>query len=147
MFQISFKETVNLKSIIRLSLVSSVIATQALAGNDTKRGQGGAVELLINPWARTSGMAGSNSGIVRGIESMGLNVAGLSAVRKTEINFCSALYLTGSDIQINSLGFGTKVGEGAMGITLSSYSLGDFLETTVEGAHKRVLKANTFAAA
>ncbi len=132
MFQFSFKETVNLKSIIRLSLVGSVIATQAWAGNDTKRGQGGAVELLINPWARTSGMAGSNSGIVRGIESMGLNVAGLSAVRKTEINFCSALYLTGSDIQINSLGFGTKVGEGAMGITLSSYSLGDFLETTVE---------------
>jgi hypothetical protein len=102
------------------------------AGNDTKRGQGGAGELLINPWCRTSGMANSGSGIVRGIESMGLNVAGLSGINKTEINFCSALYLYPSDIRINALGFGTKAGGGAMGLTLTSYSLGTFYETTEE---------------
>lgn len=104
----------------------------AFAGNDAKRGQGGAVELLINPWARSAGMAGSNSGIIRGIESMGLNVAGLSAVRRTEFNFCSGIHLVGSDIRINSLGFGTKVGDGVMGLTLSAFNLGDFLETTVD---------------
>lgn len=104
----------------------------AFAGNDTKRGQGGAVELLINPWARSAGMAGSNSGIIRGVESMGLNVAGLAAVRRTELNFCSALYLVGSDVRINSLGFGTKVGDGVMGLTLSAFNLGDFLETTAD---------------
>ncbi len=59
-----------LKRIHRLFLVGALISSHAFAGNDTKRGQGGAVELLINPWARTSGMAGANSGIVRGIESM-----------------------------------------------------------------------------
>jgi len=132
MFHNLSKETVNLKRIVGLSLVAGIFSLQSWAGNDTKRGQGGAVELLINPWARTSGMAGSNSGIVRGIESMGLNVAGLASVRKTELNFCSAVYLQGSGININSLGFGTKVGEGAMGLTLSSYSLGDFWETTTE---------------
>jgi hypothetical protein len=102
------------------------------AGNDTKRGQGGAAELLINPWARSAGLAGANSGTIRGIESMGLNVAGLAAVRRTEFNFCSALYLVGSDVRINSLGFGTKVGEGVMGLTLSAFNLGDFLQTTNE---------------
>jgi hypothetical protein len=123
---------VNYKRIIFAGLAGLMPLMQSFAGNDTKRGQAGAVELLINPWARSAGMAGSNSGIIRGIESMGLNVAGLSAVRKTEFNFCSSLYLVGSDVRVNSLGFGTKVGEGVMGLTLSSFNLGDFYETTVE---------------
>jgi hypothetical protein len=132
MVKLIFANTVNLNKILGISLLGAMISTSALAGNDTKRGQAGAVELLINPWARTSGMAGSNSGIVRGIESSGLNIAGLAGIRRTEINFCSALYLVGSDIRINSLGFGTKVGQGAMGLTLSSFSLGTFYETTAE---------------
>lgn len=122
----------NYRKIFLVALSGVLPLFQALAGNDTKRGQGGAVELLINPWARSAGMAGANSGIIRGVESMGLNVAGLAAVRKTEFNFCSALYLVGSDVRINSLGFGTRVGDGAMGLTLSSFNLGTFYETTVE---------------
>ena len=122
-----------IQKIIFLGLVALIFGQNSFAGNDTKRGQGGAVELLINPWARTSGMAGANSGVIRGIESMGLNVAGLSSVNKTEINFCSATYLVGSDIRINSLGLGQRVGEGGvMGITLSSLDLGTFDETTIE---------------
>jgi len=122
-----------IKNIVCLSLIGALVSSVAFAGNDTKRGQGGAVELLINPWARSSGMAGANSGIIRGIESMGLNVAGLSSVKKTEINFCSALYLVGSKTQINTLGFAQRVGEGGvMGLTLSAFDLGDFLETTVD---------------
>lgn len=120
------------------SLVASVLAGLALvsgvyAGNDTKRGQGGATELLINPWCRSAGFAGANSGIIRGIESMGLNIAGLTDVRKTDINFCHTSYLTGSQISINTLGFAQKVGDyGAMGLTVTGYDLGTFYETTVE---------------
>ena len=120
------------RKIVFLALGTLIGAGSLFAGNDTKRGQGGAAELLINPWARSAGMAGATSGIIRGIESMGVNVAGLSAVRRTEFNFCSAMYLVGSDVRINSLGFGTKVGEGVMGLTLSAFNLGDFLETTTE---------------
>lgn len=122
----------NYNKIILAAFAGLLPVFSGLAGNDTKRGQAGAVELLINPWARSAGMAGANSGIIRGVESMGLNVAGLSAVRRTEFNFCSALYLVGSDVRVNSLGFGTKVGEGVMGLTLSSFNLGDFYETTVD---------------
>ncbi len=123
----------NLKRFLGLSLVGGLISSNLLAGNDTKRGQAGAVELLVNPWSRSSGMAGANSGIVRGIESMGLNVAGLNGIKKTEINFCSALYMVGSQININSLGFAQRVGEtGTMGLTLTSFDLGTFYETTEE---------------
>jgi len=124
---------VRLKSIIAFGIIPVLLSSQAWAGNDTKRGQGGAVELLINPWSRSSGFAGANSGIVRGIESMGLNVAGLASVRKTDFNFCTSRYLVGSDININSLGFAQRVGEGGvMGLTLSAYDLGTFYETTAE---------------
>ncbi len=116
-----------------MGLLGSLVSASLYAGNDTKRGQAGAVELLVNPWARSSGMAGANSGIVRGIEAMGLNVAGLNGIKKTEINFCSALYLIGSQININSLGLAQRVGEtGTMGLTLTAFDLGDFKETTEE---------------
>lgn len=113
--------------------MAGILSSPAWAGNDTKRGQAGAVELLVNPWARTSGFAGANSGIIRGVESFGLNIAGLSSVRKTEFNFCTANYLVGSDIRINSLGFGQRTSEnGVMGLTLSAFDMGDFYETTVD---------------
>jgi len=124
---------VKIKKIFGPVLIGIVSVFTCIAGNDTKRGQGGAAELLINPWARTSGFAGANSGIIRGIESVGLNVAGLASVKKTEFTFCNTNYLVGSDIHINSLGLGQRVGEGGvMAITLSSYDLGTFYETTVD---------------
>lgn len=127
------KFNVRLLKFLGSTAVFSLVLNSSWAGNDTKRGQAGAVELLVNPWARTMGMAGSNSGIIRGVESMGLNIAGLSGLKKTEINFCSAIYLQGSGISLNSLGFGQRVSEtGVMGLTLSAYDLGTFYETTEE---------------
>lgn len=118
---------------IILTGLSLLVSTSIWAGNDTKRGQAGATELLVNPWARSSGFAGANSGIVRGIESMGLNVAGLSSVKKTDFQFCNINYLRGSDISVNSIGFAQRVNEGGvMGISLSAYDLGTFYETTVD---------------
>ncbi|MBK5284896.1 MAG: DUF3308 domain-containing protein, partial [Bacteroidia bacterium] len=34
--------------------------TTVLAGNNDRAGQAGATELLINPWARSSGFGGAN---------------------------------------------------------------------------------------
>lgn len=123
----------NYKKIFGLALVAGILSAPAWAGNDTKRGQAGATELLVNPWARTSGFAGANSGIIRGVESFGLNIAGLCAVRKTEFTFCTANYLVGSDIRINSLGLAQRTGDnGVMGITMTAFDMGDFYETTVD---------------
>lgn len=109
---------------------ASVLSLSAYAGNDTKRGQGGATELLVNPWARSSGMANSILAGVNGVEAMNLNVAGTSYTQGTDIMFASTRYLSGSDITITALGLTTKVSEfGVMGISFTGWSLGDFIET------------------
>jgi hypothetical protein len=104
---------------------------QVLAGNDTKRGQNGASELLINPWARSTGWNGANVSLVRGVESMNLNMGGLSYVTNSEVIIAQSRYLAGSDIRINSIGLGQRLSPtGVLGITFTSMSLGDFIETT-----------------
>ena len=52
------------------------------AGNPQRSGQAGASELLINPWARSSGWAGANVAGVRGLEGIYSNVAGLAFVEE-----------------------------------------------------------------
>ena len=75
------------KYILSLMLIGLFVAPAVFAGNKQRIGQAGASELLINPWAGTSGWADANSGSVRGLESFGLNVAGTALVNKTEIGF------------------------------------------------------------
>src|ERR1017187_6798978 len=102
-----------------------------VAGNDQRAGQAGATELLINPWARSSGWGGANSASCQGLEAMFLNVAGTAFTQKTELLFASTNYLEGSGIRINAFGFTQKVGEsGVFGLAISSMSFGDIPITT-----------------
>ena len=45
-----------------------IFCNQSFAGNPQRAGQAGASELLINPWARNSGLASANVAGVRGLE-------------------------------------------------------------------------------
>ena len=83
----------------------------SLAGNPERLGQAGASQLLIDPYARNSGMAGSNSARVRGLEAQFLNVAGTAYTRKTEMIFNRTNWLQGSGIYLNSFGLTQGVGE------------------------------------
>jgi hypothetical protein len=90
-------------------------------------------ELLINPWARSSGWGGANSAGVRGLESQFLNVAGLAFTKKTELLFSHTNWLSGTDIGINSFGLSQKVGEsGVLGLGVMSMNFGDIPITTVD---------------
>ena len=60
-----------------LIILIAGISTDSFAGNKDRSGQAGASELLINPWARSSGWGGVNTANVRGLESMFGNVAGI----------------------------------------------------------------------
>lgn len=103
----------------------------ATAGNKERLGQAGANELLINPWARSSGMGGANSASINGVECFNLNISGLAAVSKTELYYSNVMLFSGSDISINSLGFGQRVGESAVfGVAVNSMSFGDIEITT-----------------
>jgi hypothetical protein len=103
------------------------------AGNPERSGQAGAGQLLINPYARNSGMAGSNSARVRGLEAQFLNIAGSAFTRKTEFIFNRSNWLQGTDIYINSFGLTQGVGEtGTIGFGVVAINAGKIEITTEE---------------
>ena len=103
------------------------------AGNPDRAGQSGATELLINPWARSSGFGGSNVAGARGIESAFTNCSGIAFTKKTEIVFSHQLYLQGTGITLNTIGGSQHVGEtGAIGIAVTAMDFGDIDITTDE---------------
>jgi hypothetical protein len=114
------------KNIAALALGLLTAATSVQAGNPDRAGSAGAGHLLINPWARSAGLANSYMASVRGPEAAFLNVAGLAFTRKTELVFSNNQYLVGTGIRINSVGFGQRVGEsGAFGLTVANMNFGD----------------------
>lgn len=126
---------IKLNNKIKCLVVSaSIIASSNLfAGNPERAGQAGATQLLINPYGRSSGWAGANQAISRGIESQFLNVAGTAFTKKTEINFARTNWLVGSGIYLNTFGFTQHVGEtGAIGFGIVSLNAGKIDITTEE---------------
>ena len=128
-----------MKSFLNISL--SVVLTGSLmitgyesnAGNPERAGQAGASQLLINPYARSSGWAGANGACSKGLESQYTNIAGIASTRKTELMFMRSSWLVGSDININTFGFTQRVGEtGAIGLGIMSINAGKIERTTVD---------------
>lgn len=108
------------------------IPVAVFAGNPDRTGEAGASELLINPWAQSSGWYGLNIASVRGIEAVNLNVAGMSFIDGSQLEFSRTEWLVGTDISLNTFGFATKVGDGALGLTLTSMDLGEIPVTTTD---------------
>jgi len=57
------------------------------AGNKDRSGQAGASELMIDPWARSSGWGSVNTAGAYGLEAMYSNIAGTASTKGTEIIF------------------------------------------------------------
>lgn len=114
-------------TLLLLSLGCSV----AFAGNPDRQGEAGAAELLLNPWARSAGLHSMSTSSVSGVESMRLNIAGLSRINKGELVIGNTRLYEGSTMGINSVGFATKVGKnGAFGLSLVAMNFGDIQVTT-----------------
>jgi len=114
-------------------ILSAGISNVTFAGNKDRSGQAGANELLLNPWTRSSGMAGANACSVRGLEGQFLNVAGLAFTKKTEVLFSNTAILPTSGIKYNAFGFSQKVGKnGVMGLAVNSLNFGQIDITTVD---------------
>tara|TARA_Y100000994_G_C15679591_1_gene437150 strand:+ start:555 stop:1604 length:1050 start_codon:yes stop_codon:yes gene_type:complete len=112
-----------------LSLISLTLFAQT--EGDERTGQAGAFELLINPWAQSSGMAGANTASSRGLESSFLNVAGLTGIEGTELIISNASWF--ADISINAFGFGQRIGDtGVMSLAIMSLDFGDIERTTYQ---------------
>jgi phosphoribosyl-ATP pyrophosphohydrolase len=116
-----------------LSLIVIAPLASAFGGNEDRAGSAGANELLINPWARSSGWGGANTSMIKGVEATSLNVAGLALNKGTEVTFAHTNWLKGSDITINSFGIAQKVGEEATETIIAALS-GDAQQVTAESA-------------
>jgi hypothetical protein len=113
-----------------LGLITMAGSKTAMAGNEQRVGQAGASELLINPWARTTGWYGLNSASIKGVESLNSNVGGLSFTRKTEAVFARTSYLQGTGININAFGLSQKVGDASvLGLAITSFDFGEIIKT------------------
>ena len=113
--------------------LACLINSNTFAGNPDRAGSAGATELLINPWARSSGWADANMASVRGLEAIYLNVAGTAFTTNTELIFSRTDWLKGTDIAINSFGLSQKVGEtGVASVGVMSMSFGEIQRTTVD---------------
>ncbi len=128
-----------LLSIFAVVVTLSVLtAPSAQAGNDERRGTAGASELLINPWARSTGWGGVNVSSVRGLESMFNNVAGLAFVDNIEVIYSNTSLYGGrsglsSGAMINTFGLGVRVFEaGVMGVYVMAMGFGDIDVTTYD---------------
>ena len=122
----------NLIVILILSLIFP-LAESTFAGNRDRSGQAGATELLINPWARSSGWASANMSRVRGLEAIWGNIAGTAFTPKTQLIFANTQWLKGTGTNIMSFGLSQRVGEvGAFSLSVMSMSFGDIDIRTVD---------------
>jgi len=125
------KKRLNIITII--ALANLFIVNFSFGGNEQRAGQAGATELLINPWARSSGWGGANTSGARGLESLNLNVAGTAFTKRTELIFSHTNLYAGTGINMNAFGLSQKVGEsGVLSLALMSINVGDIEITTVD---------------
>ncbi|MCB9262067.1 MAG: PorV/PorQ family protein [Flavobacteriales bacterium] len=118
---------------IYISVVLAAVAVgSAIAGNPDRIGQAGAQQLLINPWAQTSGMGWASMSSVRGLQGTFLNIGGLAYTKGTEIGFSNTNWLMGSGVKINAFGFAQKLqSEDVIAFSVMTTDLGDIEVTTV----------------
>lgn len=105
----------------------------AQAGNPDRQGEAGFAQLLLVPYANSAGLSAMNTSFVSGVESFGVNPAGLAAVSNLEIGVHQGQYLVGTDISLNAFGLITKLKNGgALGVSLNNVDLGDIVRTTTD---------------
>ena len=123
------------KYLIPLFIIGMLIAPlgDSYAGNKDRSGQAGAGELLINPWARSSGWGNVNTANVKGVEGMFINVAGIAFTNKSEFGFAYTNYLKGTGINLYTFGYTQKLGESSViGISVFSMTFGSIEVTTAD---------------
>jgi len=121
----------SIKSIVTILAVGASLS--AAAGNKDRSGQAGAPELMINPWARSTGIFAINASHISGVEAMKTNIAGLGNTTGTDIGVSRGQYLSGTGINVNNIAIGQRLGEaGVIGLNLMSMNFGEITSTTFD---------------
>lgn len=126
---------IRISSIVLALCLTGVWCLPTQAGNPDRKGQAGATQLLINPWARNTGWHSADYAGIRGLEAMRLNVAGLSKISGLEAGVSHTTWLQGTDINVLNGGLAFHLdqeGYNTLGISFMSFDFGDITETTVD---------------
>ncbi|MFA6402926.1 MAG: hypothetical protein WCX31_15095 [Salinivirgaceae bacterium] len=97
-----------IKNLTSLALFTLSISIVTFGGNEQRIGQAGAAQLLINPWAQSSGLGDASVANISGFEGVFGNIAGTARLNKTELIFVNTNWLKGTDIKLNSFGISKK---------------------------------------
>jgi hypothetical protein len=105
---------------------------QTFAGNKDRSGQAGASELMINPWARSTGWGSVGTSCTMGLEAMYTNIAGTAFTKGTEMIFSYTNWLSGSGVNVMAFGFSQQLGKsgGVLSAAFMSMSFGEITITT-----------------
>ncbi len=124
---------ISIIKIIGVCLALTICYPNAKAGNEQRVAQAGASELLINPWAISSGLGEASIASIRGLESVFGNVAGTAHLNKTQIVFSNTTWLKGADINVMAFGLSQRIGDaGVLSLTVNQMDWGEIAKTTVE---------------
>ena len=124
-----------IKKHIILALSILMITPIAWAGNKDRSGQAAAGELLLNPWAASSGLFALNVANVKGLEAMKNNIAGLANIDYTEIGLSHCRYIAGTGMSISNVGVALPVGKdktSVFGVNVMTFGFGEIPITTAE---------------
>jgi hypothetical protein len=111
-------------------LIVCVSVTSVWAGNDSKRGAAGGLEVLLPVGARGQALGGANLATTSGIEAIHWNPAGMGNINGageaifSHTNYIADIGLSYGAIAINAEGFG------AIGLSIKTVDFGNILETT-----------------
>lgn len=119
--------------IASLTIVIGLTSTELFAGNKDRAGQAGASELLVNPWAVSSGWGNAGMASVKGLDAMWSNVAGISFTNTMDLNFSYTNWLAGSGTSVYSFGMLVRISESIVGgLSVMSMNFGEIERTTTE---------------
>lgn len=119
-----------LKSII---IIFSVLSLNSFAGNPDRGGQASGTQLVVNGWARSSGLGWSAQSSIKGVEAMYMNLGGLVHTQKTDFVFSQTNWLQGSGVGVSNFGIAHNLGnDNALGLSITSINFGEISRTTVE---------------
>jgi len=121
-----------MRKIYKIVVIGVLLFTKGYGGNPERTGQAGATQLMINPYAYSSGFNSLNVSRVYGVEGFAINPAGIAGKPGAAFQFSHTKWLLGSDININALGFTYRWESGsALGFALTAFDVGEIERTTI----------------
>lgn len=112
--------------------IGLAIVTNLLAGNPDRRGESGAAELNMNPYARSAGFWAMNVASVKGVEAERLNPAGLGYTRKIEAAVAYSSWMTGSGVSIIQGAYAHRIKNHSLALSINNLAFKPIPVTTTD---------------